>query len=81
MTKFTYKIEEYSQDSRHYEIVSDVKLSEEEITDIYCEVDLVDGYTNQWNIVDKGNVKVTFVGTEYGDDSQVNINGDIKEEE
>ncbi len=81
MTKFTYEIEEYSQDSRHYEIVSDVKLSEEEITDIYCEVDLVDGYTNQWKMVDKGNVKVTFVGTEYGDDSQVNINGDIKEEE
>ena len=81
MTKFTYKIEEYSQDSRHYEIVSDVKLSEEEITDIYCEVDLVDGYTNQWKMVDKGNVKVTFTGTEYGDDSQVNINGDIEEKE
>ena len=81
MTKFTYKIEEYSQDSRHYEIVSDVKLSEKEITDIYCEVDLVDGYTNQWKMVDKGNVKVTFTGTEYGDDSQVNINGDIEEKE
>jgi len=81
MAKYTYEIEEYSQDSRHYEIVSDVKLSEEEITDIYCEVDLVDGYTNQWKMVDKGNVKVTFTGTEYGDDSQVNINGDIKKEE
>jgi len=81
MAKYTYEIEEYSQDSRHYEIVSDVKLSEKEITDIYCEVDLVDGYTNQWKMVDKGNVKVTFTGTEYGDDSQVNINGDIEEKE
>jgi hypothetical protein len=81
MAKYTYEVEEYSQDSRHYEIVSDVKLSEEEITDIYCEVDLVDGYTNQWKMVDKGNVKVTFIGTEYGDDSQVNINGDIEEKE
>tara|TARA_R110002012_G_scaffold76325_3_gene192675 strand:- start:3130 stop:3375 length:246 start_codon:yes stop_codon:yes gene_type:complete len=81
MAKYTYEIEEYSQDSRHYEIVSDVKLSEEEITDIYCEVDFVDGYTNQWKIEDKGNVKVTFKGTEFGDDSQVNINGEIKEKD
>ena len=78
--KYTYEIEEYSQDSRHYTVESNVKLTEEQINQTYWEVDFVDGYTNTFDLDDKTKVKVTYVGTEYGDDAQVNITGDVEEE-
>jgi hypothetical protein len=87
---YTYQVEEYSQDSRHYTIESDIKLTEEQITKAYCEVGFKDGDVNEFTLEDidddvftpenKINIKVTFNYTEYGDDSQVNITGDIEEE-
>jgi len=88
---YTYEVEEYSQDSRHYTIESDIKLTEEQITKAYCEVGFKDGDVNEFTLGDidddvftpenKINIKVTFKYTEYGDDSQVNIDGDDIEEE
>tara|TARA_R100001163_G_C4896068_1_gene86806 strand:+ start:211 stop:495 length:285 start_codon:yes stop_codon:yes gene_type:complete len=78
--KYVYEVEEYSQDSRHYKIESNVKLTESQINEAYCEVDLVDGYTSTFDLDTNTNVTVTFEGTEYGDDSQVNITGDYKQE-
>lgn len=88
---YTYEVEEYTQDSRHYTIESDVKLTEEQITKAFCEVDLKDGATNTLTLEDidddvltpknKVNIKVTFNYTEYGDDAQVNIEGYTEEEE
>ena len=78
--KYVYEVEEYSQDSRHYKIESNVKLTESQINEAYCEVDLVDGYTSTFDLDTNTNVTVTFEGTEYGDDSQVNITGDYEQE-
>jgi hypothetical protein len=78
--KYVYEVEEYSQDSRNYIIESNVKLTEEQINETYCEVDLVDGYTSTFDLDTNTNVTVTFEGTEYGDDSQVNITGDYEQE-
>ncbi len=40
---YTYEVEEYTQDTRHYTIQSDVKLTEQQINLAFCEVDLKDG--------------------------------------
>ena len=87
---YTYEVEEYTQDTRHYTIHSDVKLTEEQINLAFCEVELKDGDTNTFTLQDiddevliphnKCNIKVTFNYTEYGDDAQVNITGELEEE-
>lgn len=87
---YTYEVEEYSQDTRHYTIESDIKLTEEQITKAYCEVGLKDGDFNEFTLADiddevstpenEINIRVTFNYTEYGDDAQVNIEGDTEEE-
>ena len=75
--QFTYYYEETSQDTRSWEIESEVKLTENEIMQLSTEVSFEDGGTSKGK-----NYKVTFTGTEYGDDTQYEIDGDeIKEED
>ena len=75
--KYFYTYDEYSQDTRSYEIESDVELTREKIQDMALSCDMVDGSTYS----DK-NSKATFEGTEYGDDTQTEYGGDeIKEDE
>ena len=76
MKKYQYHVEEYSQDSRIYLIESDRKLTEEEIYEAYPEVDL----RNDSTTTTTDGIKVTFQGTSYGDDAQVNIDGELKNE-
>ena len=42
--KYVYEVEEYSQDSRHYTVESEVKLTREQINLAYCEVGLKCSY-------------------------------------
>ena len=78
--KYNYTYEEYSQDTRSYEIESDVKLTEEEIQDIALGCDIKDGYTYLGG--EKGKrFKATFTGTEIGDDVQTEYGGDETKEE
>ena len=78
--KYFYTYDEYSQDTRSYEIESDVELTREEIQDMALSCDMVEGATYK----DK-NSTATFKGTEFGDDSQTEFGGDCtkddKEEE
>ena len=37
--EYVYDIEEYSQDVRHYQITSNVKLTDEEVRSVYTESD------------------------------------------
>ena len=75
--KYTYQ--EWSQDTREYEIESETMLTADEIQDMALNCTILDGST--YSDADK-NIKVTFKGTEFGDDSQTNISGDkIKEDE
>ena len=82
MTKYNYTYEEYSQDTRTVEVESDVKLTEEEIQDIALGCTFNEGYTYQGGEKNK-RFKATFIGTEYGDDTQTKYSGDeiIEEDE
>jgi len=66
--KYKYQVYEYSQDTRHFFIESDVKLEEDEINDCISNVSL-----DKPNIYEGDDYKVSFKGTEYGDDCQVDI--------
>ena len=78
--KYNYTYEEYSQDTRSYEIESDVKLTEEEIQDIALGCDIKGGYTYLGGEKDK-RFKATFTGTEIGDDVQTEYGGDWTKDE
>ena len=79
--KYNYTYEEYSQDSRSFEVESDVKLTQEEIMDISLGCNFTDGYTYVGGENEK-RFKATFKGTEFGDDTQTEFGGDeVKEEE
>ena len=69
--KYFYTYEEYSQDTRNFEIESDKQLSRGEITDLACAVDLVDDATYE-----EDGAVVKFTGTEIGDDIQTEYGGD-----
>ena len=43
--KYKYTYDEWSQDTRSYEVESDVKLTEEAIQNIALGCDMTDGYT------------------------------------
>jgi hypothetical protein len=81
MSKYTYVVEEWSQDTRRYTIESDRKLTESELQDCYIEAGIPDEETTiEVGEIPSGkvNVTVTYEGTEYGDDSQMDIvEGDV----
>ena len=81
MSKYTYVVEEWSQDTRRYTIESDRKLTESELQDCYIEAGIPDeGTTIDVGEIPSGkvNVTVTYEGTEYGDDGQMDIvEGDV----
>jgi hypothetical protein len=66
--KYKYGVEEYSQDARHFIIESAVELDEDTINDCITNVSL-----DKPNTYKDNDYKVSFIGTEYGDDSQVDI--------
>ena len=73
--KYFYTYDEYSQDTRSYEIESDVKLTKSEVQDLALGCTMEEGSTN----TDK-NSKATFKGTDYGDDAQVEYAGDFEDD-
>jgi hypothetical protein len=74
MSKCVYQIEESTFDTRHYVITTDAPLkdSEGDIIDLICHVSITeDGDTIKMKTEDGVKAKVTFIGTEYGDDAQM----------
>ena len=80
MTIHVYTIEESSQDTRAWTVTSEKKLTENELNML-----AQDGHMNEHSIEvirDEDNIiQVKYEGVEYGDDSQVSVYGDTKEEE
>tara|TARA_B100000424_G_scaffold215182_1_gene173030 strand:+ start:539 stop:772 length:234 start_codon:yes stop_codon:yes gene_type:complete len=77
MSEYEYTVTESSVDTRRWIITSDSKLSEQDIMDIYIEIgfdneDVRVQYCSVFNIITK------YCGTEYGDDTQVSIEGDLE---
>ena len=91
--EYVYEIEEYSQDVRRYQITSNVKLTDEEVRNVYLEadddkvtesnlvnyVDWSDERFTDDEILNKIKIVGIFDGTEYGDDCQVDIIGEFEE--
>jgi len=89
--EYVYDIEEYSQDVRHYQITSTVKLTEDEVRSVYQEseedkfvldleryIDWSDERFTDDEILNKIKIKGIFDGTEYGDDCQLDITGELE---
>ena len=91
--EYVYKIEEYSQDVRRFEISSNVKLTDEEVRNVYREISDKEGtqcdltgwvdWSNERftddEILNKIKIVGIFDGTEYGDDCQVDVTGEFEE--
>ena len=75
--KYIYEASEQSVDVRSWTIESDRQLTEEEVTEIYQDSQIEDEGKEQEY---KKGIMVTFDGTEYGDDSIPNVEGDFKTE-
>jgi len=72
MSRFTYKVSETSEDTRNYKIESDHHLTHDEILDLVGSCDthpMADPYTDD-------GATITFVDTDFGDDSQLEIKAD-----
>ena len=87
--KYTYMIEEWSSDTRFYKIESDEKLTEEEVRDSVREVGIpieVIGVGEKIKIDELPSGKEVVIigvyqGTEYGEDSQMDIvDGEIADD-
>ena len=92
MTKYIYRVSEQSVDVREYEIQSNVKLTYGEVISIYQESE-EDKYKNgledfvEWSderftddqILNQIKIKGIYEGTEYGNDCQIYIDGDLEE--
>ena len=75
-----YEIEEWSVDTRRWEIRSPRQLTQEEVFEIYSQY--VSFLKKPQTLSGKfEGVTVYFIGTAYGDNSEYKINGDFKEEE
>jgi len=93
--KYTYTVTEQSVDERITEISSTVKLTWDEIQSIYLEafdddkkvVKGLEGYVD-WSdqrftddeILNKIKIEGSYQGTDYGENCELYINGDIEEE-
>ena len=75
--QYKYEVEEWSQDTRKWVFTSDKKLTEEKILNLFYDGVHMDEDKTQ--TVD--GVSVTYHGTFYGDNCEVEASGDFKEEE
>ena len=77
--EYVYKIEEYSQDVRHYQITSNVKLTDEEVRSVYSESD---EYASIGEVSDKDNLTgyVDWSDERFSDDEldKIKISGVFK---
>jgi len=74
--KYKYKITEESVDIRHFEILSDKLLEEEEILNAMCLVDI--GKEGDVKLDTDSAIQTTYQYTEYGDDSEVNYHREVE---
>lgn len=76
--QYLYEVDEWSQDTRKWVFTSNRKLTYEELMEMFCDgVHMDEGETET---VDDG-VSVTYHGTAYGDNSEIELIGDFAEEE
>ena len=81
MSEYTYKYTEQSVDVRKWIITSPEKLTEEQVNEIGMDWgSFTEGESSTVEHEDYPKCKVIFNGTEYGDDTQIETQGDYKSE-
>jgi len=75
--KYEYEATEQSVDVRNFSIVSDRKLTWDELNEAIC----MPSITKEGNCETDDGITVTYLWTDYGDDAQVDFNGDIEEQD
>tara|TARA_R110001583_G_scaffold118905_2_gene270326 strand:- start:858 stop:1097 length:240 start_codon:yes stop_codon:yes gene_type:complete len=74
---YTYEVSEQSTDTRYFEIVSNRKLTEEEIHDAVCLTNI----SKEGDCVKEGGITATFKWTDFGEDSDMEIDsGEVNDE-
>ena len=77
MSEYEYKYTEQSVDVREWSIISPRKLTEEEVQEIGMDWgSFTEGETSIVEHEHYPKCKVVFNGTEYGDDTQIEVEGD-----
>ena len=74
--QYIYEVEEQSVDIRKFEIVSDRKLTYDEVQNAICLSDITtEGYAET-----NDGITATYLWTNYGDNAEIDIEGDLKED-
>mgnify|MGYP003649854714 FL=1 len=74
---YTYEVSEQSTDTRYFEIVSNRKLTKEEIHDAVCLTNI----SKEGDCVKEGGITTTFKWTDFGEDSDMEIDsGEVNDE-
>ena len=74
--EYVYEVSEQSTDIRYFEIVSDKKLTESEINDAIC----LPNISKEGDCEKDGGITSTFKYSDFGDDSQMEVDsGDVEE--
>ena len=75
--EYVYEVSDRSSDVRYFQIVSDKKLTEEEIANAICLPDL----RKEWDCVKEGGITSTFKYSDFGDNPEMEVDsGDVEEE-
>ena len=74
--QYIYEVTEQSVDIRKFEIISDRKLTYEEVEDAICLPDI----SKAGDCETDNGVTTTYLWTDYGDDSEIDIEGNLKEQ-
>ena len=75
--KYEYEVTEQSVDVRNFSIVSDRKLTWDELNEAIC----MPSITKDGDCKTDDGITVTYLYTDYGDDSEFDVMGDIKEDD
>jgi hypothetical protein len=70
---YEYEATEQSVDVRNFSIVSDRKLTESEILDAIC----LPNISKVGDCITDDGITVTYLWTDYGDDAQFDVDGEL----
>jgi len=73
---YEYEATEQSVDVRNFSIVSDRKLTWGEILDAIC----LPNISKEGDGITDDGITVTYLWTDYGDDAQFDVDGELKDE-
>tara|TARA_R100001230_G_C5502318_1_gene45881 strand:- start:266 stop:508 length:243 start_codon:yes stop_codon:yes gene_type:complete len=74
--EYVYQVNERSIDVRYFEIVSDKKLTHNEVIEAMCLPDI----SKEGDSKKEGGITSTFMWTDFGETEDVEVLGELKDE-